>query len=1042
MNRIKEIFAEALDLQGADLTAYLDKACADNPELRAKVEALLAAAAQTDAFRETAASNLSERPGTVIGRYKLLEQIGEGGFGVVFMAEQQAPIQRRVALKIIKLGMDTKLVVARFEAERQALAMMDHPNIAKVFDGGATEAGRPYFVMELVRGISITDYCDQHNLPVRRRLELFAQVCQAVQHAHQKGIIHRDLKPTNVLVADYDDRPVPKVIDFGVAKAIGEHLTEKTMFTQFGQIVGTVEYMSPEQAKLNQLDIDTRSDIYSLGVLLYQLLTGETPFDRQRLRSAAFDEMLRIIREEEPPKPSTRLSSLFQRGSGGARAPSNLASIAADRQTDPRKLSRDVQGELDWIVMKALEKDRNRRYETAIGLARDIQRYLADEAVEACPPTAGYKLRKFARKNRKALTIVGAFIILLAAGTVVSTWQAIRARNEANAKAVALVAEQKARDQAFAVLRSMAADVIATKFPSGTVLTEDDRAFLQGVVVQAVILAKARNYISLSQWDKAAAEYAKVDWSRPLEDDTFAYACLFLIRGDTEGYIRFCQGLVRRAGQMEGPEAYVMARTCAIAPQSPVDPARAVEWANQNVAGSQNPWDFHVLGLAQYRAGQFDKALQSFTKANDKAWAYADINWFGLALVHQRLGQPDQARQCLDKGIHWLTRVGPSGPDQPARLDPHDWLEAQLLYREAVDQLPNSFELHVENGSLLQSQQKFAQALAEFTEAIRLNPEMPDAWAARGECYRDINHFAKMAQDYSEAIKLAPDQQWYWHERGYAYMQLGDDQQALADHTKTIDLGDTDPEERMRRGRAYERLGEFVEAVADYSRAIQLDPKNEGAWFRRGRAHQELKQYENACADYSKAIELKPDVALFWTARADSWTTIGRTDKAAQDLAKAIALRSKELQSGPNDAWANNNLAWLLATVPDENLRDPKRAVELATKAVQLAPTEGTIVNTLGVARYCAGDFQQAVNDLEKSMSLRNGVESDDFFFMAMAEWQLGRRTEAKTWYDKAVAWMDKNQPTDPELAHFRAEAAELLRIPPPNPASVPAARH
>ena len=339
----------------------------------------------------TIAHPITERPGTVIGPYKLLQQIGEGGMGVVFMAEQTEPIQRTVALKIIKPGMDTRQVIARFEAERQAVAMMDHPNIAKVLDAGTTDSGRPYFVMELVKGVPITKYCDEKHLPLRARLELFVQVCQAVQHAHQKGIIHRDIKPNNVLVAEYDNHAVPKVIDFGVAKATAQKLTERTMFTEFGQVLGTMEYMSPEQSKFNQLDIDTRSDIYSLGVLLYELLAGSTPFEGKRLHAAAFDEMLRIIREEEPPKPSTRLSSI-----------DTLPSVAANRHTEPARLSKDVRGELDWIVMKALEKDRNRRYETASGFAADIERHLHDEPVEAGPPSAAYRLRKFVRRNKAA----------------------------------------------------------------------------------------------------------------------------------------------------------------------------------------------------------------------------------------------------------------------------------------------------------------------------------------------------------------------------------------------------------------------------------------------------------------------------------------------------------------------------------------------------------------------------------------------------------------------------------------------------------------
>ena len=316
--KVDAIFIAAIKLHSAPERAiYLDQACGGDAQLRSRLEKLIAAHFGAGNFLESPAAVLdatralpdSESAGTIIGPYKLLESIGEGGMGTVYMAEQTAPVQRRVALKIVKPGMDSRQVIARFEAERQALALMDHPNIAKMLDAGTTDDGRPYFVMELVKGVPITQYCDEHRFTPRQRLELFTTVCQAVQHAHQKGIIHRDLKPTNVLVADYDDRPVAKIIDFGVAKAMGQPLTERTMFTQFGQVVGTIEYMSPEQAKLNQLDIDTRTDIYSLGVLLYELLTGETPFDRQRLRSAAFDEMLRIIREEEPPKPSTRLSS-------------------------------------------------------------------------------------------------------------------------------------------------------------------------------------------------------------------------------------------------------------------------------------------------------------------------------------------------------------------------------------------------------------------------------------------------------------------------------------------------------------------------------------------------------------------------------------------------------------------------------------------------------------------------------------------------------------------------------------------------------------
>jgi serine/threonine protein kinase len=436
---VRNLFVAVAELPAADRGTYLTEHCDDDAELRAAVERLLAAYQQPANVLDWPAPviqtvdfpSIRERPGTKIGPYKLMEQIGEGGFGLVFVAEQTQPVRRMVALKIIKPGMDSKQVIARFEAERQALALMDHPNIARVLDAGATESARPYFVMELVRGIPITDYCDQNQLTPNERLELFVSVCQAIQHAHQKGIIHRDIKPSNVLVTSHDGKPVAKVIDFGVAKAIHQHLTERTIYTNFAQMIGTPLYMSPEQAEMSGLDIDTRSDIYSLGVLLYELLTGTTPLERRRFASAAYDEIRRVIREEEPPRPSQRLSTS-----------DTLPSLAANRKTEPARLSRMFKGELDWVVMKALEKDRTRRYETANGLARDIQRYLANEMVEARPPSTVYRLRKFASNHKMALATAAAIAVLLVAGIVGTTVGLIRAERQ---KQIAEAAAEEAR---------------------------------------------------------------------------------------------------------------------------------------------------------------------------------------------------------------------------------------------------------------------------------------------------------------------------------------------------------------------------------------------------------------------------------------------------------------------------------------------------------------------------------------------------------------------------------------------------------------------
>jgi serine/threonine protein kinase/tetratricopeptide (TPR) repeat protein len=522
-HKVRSIFLAAVENHPPDQwSAYLDEACGADSQLRRRVEILLHAHAESDSLLDdlpsvpaaTVDAPITEGPGTVIGPYKLMEQIGEGGMGLVYVAEQQHPINRRVALKIIKPGMETRQVIARFEAERQALALMDHPNIARVLDGGTTESsrtresseaggtltsfatGRPYFVMELVKGTPITEYCDQNQVSVRERLELFLDVCEAVQHAHQKGIIHRDIKPSNVLVTSHDGKPVVKVIDFGVAKAIGQQLTDKTVYTQFAQMIGTPLYMSPEQAGLSGLDVDTRSDIYSLGVLLYELLTGTTPFDKERFSQVGYDEMRRIIREEEPPKPSTRISTLRQ-----------AATTASERRRcDPRKLSRLFRGELDWIVMKALEKDRNRRYETASAFAADVERYLHDEPVQACPPSVGYRLRKFVRRHKGPVLAASVILFLLAAGIVGTTTGLVRvlaaegrALTERDAKEVALQkavaagqVEAEARRQTRLALNTMTDAVVEDLLGRQVQLTDQHREFLKKVLAFHAAFAAAK----------------------------------------------------------------------------------------------------------------------------------------------------------------------------------------------------------------------------------------------------------------------------------------------------------------------------------------------------------------------------------------------------------------------------------------------------------------------------------------------------------------------------------------------------------------------
>ena len=1009
----RDVFLAAVKLPPDQWQSFLDMACGGDDLLQNRVQELLDAHQMAGSFLQPAVERQltaqfepnAEGPGTVIGPYKLLEQIGEGGMGVVFMAEQTRPVRRRVALKIIKPGMDTRQVVARFEAERQALAMMDHPNIARVLDAGATDTGRPYFVMELVRGVPMTEFCNQKNLSIRERLELFVTVCQAVQHAHQKGIIHRDIKPTNVLVTLHDGRPVIKVIDFGVAKATGQKLTDKTLFTGFTQMIGTPLYMSPEQAEMSGLDVDTRSDIFSCGVLLYELLTGSTPFDSQRLKSASFDELRRIIREEEPPRPSTRLTTLVAEAA---------STVGTQRKTDPRQLSRLFRGELDWIVMKCLEKDRTRRYETASALAGDVERYLHDDPVQACPPSARYRFGKFARRNKWAFIGTGLFATTLLAivGVVAASigW----------------------------VVRDHAARLTVFNQQIAQALDETKTWYQSGKLFEAMSAVKRTEGLLATRGDGDELERLVSQWHTDLQ-------------------------MVKRLDQLRLDPAAISAEVAAwrLSHTTETDPAwrSAVDRAYQD--------EFHRHGLDFETLDVGAAAQRIHNSPIMQALVAALDDWFQVTQYRQskdekflsgktellqiaRLADPDPWRDRLRDAIqrddeatlvklaaekevvtqtaatvlHLARALGRQGQvaqalrilRQTQQQQPSDfWINSELaarlitvngedmpdesvgFQRTAVALRPDCAGAYLALGTLLHWQRKNAEAGAAFREAINLQPKYSDA-------YHNFFVMLDNQEKYTEAEALGREYIHAMPDNAEAHSDLATSlaeraesandplplDESVAEFVRAVELSsDTDPGWGSPRKAVCRELAIWDEV---FSRVAQRLPNEPTVWIGRGQYHLLRNQWAEAKADFAKVIHARPIYNEESFEYAGLLLLSNETDEY-QQFCNAMAARSDQLR-GPVDAFV---LARICALSPASAVA-PSRAIAWAT--------EGNLgyawsSHVLGFAYYRAGQYDMAIanclksiaSDWDGSWGLSN---AQNFCVLAMAHHRLGNNKKAQ----------------------------------------------
>lgn len=1069
----REVFEEVCDVPVDDRIRRLNELCANDEILRRDVEELLAIDESNgtspldlvaEVINETGSSfaNILEHPDSLIGPYKIREKLAEGGMGIVYVAEQSQPVRRKVALKIIKPGMSTKDVNARFEAERQALAMMDHPNIARVIDGGVTESQLPFFVMELVQGLPITDYCDQCQLNANQRLTLFVKVCRAVQHAHHKGIIHRDLKPSNVLVAEIDGEAVPKVIDFGIAKAVNQKLSDDTIYTHFSQMVGTPLYMSPEQAGLGVVDVDTRSDVYSLGVLLYELLTGATPFDIDTLKNSGFDEMRRIIREEEPPRPSRHVSTMCA---------ADLSTLANRHSSDSKTYSASLRGELDWIVMKCLEKDRNRRYESASSLGGDLECYLDGRSVQAVPPSIGYQLRKFATRHKTVLATTAMIAVALLVGIATSLWYASSARREAiaaeDARRLAderLKESQAARldadsnyEVALRTVESMLLGLVddqVARVPVSSrnrLLTDARRLFDQLLQYNSqdtkALLQRARVNAYLLDPGQAMADYEQVLKLSPENAEAHADLARFLGNNLDVHYVRPAAALehARQAvGLAPGNAMHQVTLAFLLREQNPqkaleildkavqLDPQSAeafvrrgvIRWDQGDREAALNDVDrslqlnpdfaFAVRFKAEMLAelGQIDEALDAYTRAISLD-PYSPQAYLGRASVHWRLGDPEGAKQDIDVAQY---------------LAP--------MYSVSDKQ---SVQLRTQQG-------QFREALEAINRQISARPKNLWLRERRAEILLRMQRYAEALPGFDKFLAQHPDEYFVYKRRAVARFHLGEVDAALDDLERALDLAPTDsstirwiaprkfltsatPEQRTRLLRLADRAVDVAEPGILRAAALTDRATIRFSW----------NEMEQAVADCNEALVEYPATAPAWYHNGVAELSKGNSEKYQQICAARLPALASLDGAG---AWPDYG-CWTYAiapnSVPDVELlvQHAERFLEYAMQSDRWWQSTGDIEavwlrqQILGALLYRSGKTDEALQRLRLAEVQYNQASSWPpyaRFFLSMIYSNSGQIEEARRWLTLAANWSE-NALRDDSQTHWHHRATLKLLL-------------